>query len=235
MTARTTKTGPASIKGERAKMSYAPPGANQVVGGLQAEDLLAAAAAVSQSATNAALAASLQQQQGGGGGMQQFVDQQGMQQQYIPQQQQQQQAMGAASLQPQQQPAVAGAAPAGPSKSLVPCTRCGHPNCDLKVMGCSCLLHVRCAPVPLRGCPNPQCFNSRHQGAAGGGQGVMASTPLELMAMDFGEMDEARRAAELGARAGWKKGRARKKAKMNDGQGGAVAPDDASVEGATVS
>ena len=64
---------------------------------------------------------------------------------------------------------------------------------------------------------------------------MMQSTPLELLPMDFGEMDEARRAAELSARAGWKKGRARKKAKMNDGQGGLVSADDASVEGATVS
>jgi len=214
-------------------MSYAQPGANQVGGGgLQAEELLAAAAAVSQSATNAALAASLQQQQQGNGVAQQFFDQQGMQQQqYIPQQQQQQ-VVGAASLQPQQQ---ANAVPAGPSMSHIPCTRCGHPNCDLKVIGCSCLLHVRCAPVPLRGCPNPQCFNSCHAASGGQASGMMQSTPLELLAMDFGEMDEARRAAELGAKAGWKKGRARKKAKMNDGQGGVVAAaDDASVEGATV-
>ncbi|EJK54985.1 hypothetical protein THAOC_25332, partial [Thalassiosira oceanica] len=87
---------------------------------------------------------------------------------------------------------------------------------------------------PLRGCPNPQCFNSCHAASGGQASGMIQSTPLELLAMDFGEMDEARRAAELGAKAGWKKGRARKKAKMNDGQGGVVAAaDDASVEGAT--
>ncbi|KAL7535321.1 hypothetical protein ACHAXR_007945 [Thalassiosira sp. AJA248-18] len=113
----------------------------------------------------------------------------------------------------------------------LPCTRCGYPNCDVQILGCHCLLHVRCTPVPIRACPNPRCFNSnpatlqqqqqQQQQQAGGG--AKQGCPLELLPMEFTELDEARRVADLAAKASWRakeKSRARKKAKL-DNNGGA--------------
>ncbi|KAL9182510.1 hypothetical protein ACHAXT_013162 [Thalassiosira profunda] len=137
------------------------------------------------------------------------------------------------------QMAAAAAAVAAPANNApqtrplhtLPCTRCGHPNCDVQLSGCHCLLHVRCAPVPLRACPNPQCFNSHaalgYMGTPAGGPGGQS---LELLPMEFAELDEARRVADLAAKASWRakeKSRARKKARL---EGGGASSSGGSVD-----
>ena len=77
-----------------------------------------------------------------------------------------------------------------------PCTICKYPNCDIQIVGCNCLLHVRCCPIPIRTCPNPQCFNSslnQHQNTV--------ACQLELLPMEFAELDEARRQSDIAAKA----------------------------------
>ena len=96
-----------------------------------------------------------------------------------------------------------------------PCTICKYPNCDIQIVGCNCLLHVRCCPIPIRTCPNPQCFNSslnQHQNPV--------ACQLELLPMEFAELDEARRLSDIADKATAKakeKSRARKKAKLEGG------------------
>ncbi|KAL3826256.1 hypothetical protein ACHAXA_006284, partial [Cyclostephanos tholiformis] len=97
-----------------------------------------------------------------------------------------------------------------------------------------------CTPVPLRSCPNPQCVvappsssssqlpRNEHGGGDGGTRGCM----LELLPMEFVEIDEARRVADQEARASWRakeKSRAKKRAKL-DGGGGADASDSANLD-----
>ena len=94
-----------------------------------------------------------------------------------------------------------------------PCTICKYPNCDVQIVGCNCLLHVRCCPIPIRTCPNPQCFNSSLQTNT-------VACQLELLPMEFTELDEARRLSDIADKATAKakeKSRARKKAKLEGG------------------
>ena len=126
-----------------------------------------------------------------------------------------------------------------------PCARCGYPNCDVRVYGCRCLLHARCVPVPLQRCPNPRCAalaSSHHPGGGAGdvgeegGGGGGGGCTLELLPMEFAELDEARRVADLAARASWRakeKSRARKRAKLDGGGGGGggTGGGDASADG----
>jgi len=93
-----------------------------------------------------------------------------------------------------------------------PCTICKYPNCDIQIVGCNCLLHVRCCPIPIRTCPNPQCFISNQQNTV--------ACQLELLPMEFTELDEARRLSDIADKATAKakeKSRARKKAKLEGG------------------
>ena len=97
-----------------------------------------------------------------------------------------------------------------------PCTICKYPNCDIQIVGCNCLLHVRCCPIPIRTCPNPQCFNSSLINQ----QQNTVACQLELLPMEFAEIDEARRLSDIAAKATTKakeKSRARKKAKLEGG------------------
>ena len=71
-------------------------------------------------------------------------------------------------------------------------------------------------------------------GEEGGGGG--GGCPLELLPMEFAELDEARRVADLAARASWRakeKSRARKRAKLDGGGGGGggTGGGDASADG----
>ena len=96
-----------------------------------------------------------------------------------------------------------------------PCTICKYPNCDIQIVGCNCLLHVRCCPIPIRTCPNPQCFNSSLNQ-----QQNTVACQLELLPMEFTELDEARRLSDIADKATAKakeKSRARKKAKLEGG------------------
>jgi hypothetical protein len=113
-------------------------------------------------------------------------------------------------------------------QSALPCTRCGYPNCDVQIVGCNCLLHIRCCPVPLHTCPNPQCFNSDHNINNAHRPHSMQCCQLELLPMEFKELDEARRVSDLAAQASWRakeKSRARKKAKL-DNNGMSVASNE---------
>ena len=70
------------------------------------------------------------------------------------------------------------------------------------------------------------------EGGGGGGGGCT----LELLPMEFAELDEARRVADLAARASWRakeKSRARKRAKLDGGGGGGggTGGGDASADG----
>lgn len=140
---------------------------------------------------------------------------------------------GGSHLQPSPTPLLSSSLPHHPqgqqqqqqtrSMQSLPCTRCGYPNCDVQIAACQCLLHARCVPIPLRSCPNPRCFNSHPAfssaivaGSSGSNSGG-AGCPLELLPMEFGDLDEARRVAELAAKASWRakeKNRSRKKAKI---------------------
>lgn len=129
-----------------------------------------------------------------------------------------------------QQPPQPQQSTGGRSAHSLPCTRCGYPNCDVRILGCNCLLHARCCPVPIHACPNPRCFNSNPNQQQGGGgvhpNGAAQQQALELLPMEFAELDEARRVADLAAKASWRakeKNRARKKAKLDSsgGQGSA--------------
>ncbi|KAL7486073.1 hypothetical protein ACHAW6_011676 [Cyclotella cf. meneghiniana] len=95
--------------------------------------------------------------------------------------------------QPQQQQ------PQQPHHSRV-CIRCHHPNPDIVLPSCHCTLHARCTPVPIRACPNP------HHGHIP----LHPGCPLELLPMDFTELDEAKKISS------GKKGkeRAKKKPKL---------------------
>lgn len=85
--------------------------------------------------------------------------------------------------------------------------------------------------IPIRTCPNPRCIhprtnpplvmnangNSSSSGGGGGNTSSSSSHPLELLPMEFDELDESRRVAtltEAASRRAKEKQRARKKAKL---------------------
>ena len=72
-------------------------------------------------------------------------------------------------------------------------------------------------------------------GGIGGGGGGGCS--LDLLPMEFTELDEARRVADLAAKASWRakeKSRARKKAKLDNNGGSAVSSSNSSVTGSSL-
>lgn len=79
----------------------------------------------------------------------------------------------------------------------VRCTRCGFGGCDVRVKGCGCTLHGRCIPLSPSGtiiaCPNCNRYTSG----------------LTLFAMNFREVDEARKTVAALARSS-KRNRKRK-------------------------
>ncbi|KAG7350410.1 hypothetical protein IV203_009770 [Nitzschia inconspicua] len=79
------------------------------------------------------------------------------------------------------------------------CRRCQHVGCDLKVLDCGCLFHVRCIQIfenqPLTVCPG--CHS--------------AMRSLFLLPMDFNEIDQAKAAAAAMAPSS-KRGKKRKNA-----------------------
>eukprot|EP00577_Skeletonema_sp_RCC1716_P004959 CAMPEP_0113403266 /NCGR_PEP_ID=MMETSP0013_2-20120614/17731_1 /TAXON_ID=2843 ORGANISM="Skeletonema costatum, Strain 1716" /NCGR_SAMPLE_ID=MMETSP0013_2 /ASSEMBLY_ACC=CAM_ASM_000158 /LENGTH=1141 /DNA_ID=CAMNT_0000288723 /DNA_START=79 /DNA_END=3504 /DNA_ORIENTATION=+ /assembly_acc=CAM_ASM_000158 len=103
-----------------------------------------------------------------------------------------------------------------------PCVRCGYPGCDVMITACRCCLHARCAPIPIRTCPNPRCMHPRMElmnntTTNGNTNESRPSHPLELLPMEFDELDESRRVAtltEAASRRAKEKQRARKKAKL---------------------
>ncbi|KAK1735930.1 hypothetical protein QTG54_013377 [Skeletonema marinoi] len=103
-----------------------------------------------------------------------------------------------------------------------PCVRCGYPGCDVMITACRCCLHARCAPIPIRTCPNPRCMHPRMElinntTTNGTTNESRPSHPLELLPMEFDELDESRRVAtltEAASRRAKEKQRARKKAKL---------------------
>lgn len=99
--------------------------------------------------------------------------------------------------------------------------------------------------MPIRACPNPRCFNSHpafasvgsQSGMVGGGGGG-GGCQLELLPMEFGDLDEARRVADLAAKASWRakeKSRSRKKAKLENNNGSAGGGSSASGGGSSAS
>eukprot|EP00569_Conticribra_weissflogii_P015839 CAMPEP_0171393936 /NCGR_PEP_ID=MMETSP0880-20121228/2986_1 /TAXON_ID=67004 /ORGANISM="Thalassiosira weissflogii, Strain CCMP1336" /LENGTH=578 /DNA_ID=CAMNT_0011907185 /DNA_START=206 /DNA_END=1938 /DNA_ORIENTATION=+ len=111
--------------------------------------------------------------------------------------------------------------------NALPCARCGYPSCDVQILTCRCVLHARCTPVPIRACPNPRCgrattrnghpsLNSNvHTATANSNAAV-----LELLPMEFADLDEARRVAAVALAASQRAKnaqRARKKAKLSAG------------------
>ncbi|KAL3794767.1 hypothetical protein HJC23_012777 [Cyclotella cryptica] len=108
------------------------------------------------------------------------------------------------ATQPQQPP------PQPPHHSRL-CIRCHHPNPDIVLPSCHCTLHARCTPVPIRACPNP------HHGHIP----LHPVCPLELLPMDFTELDDAKKLT-AGKRG---KERAKKKPRLDD-----TTADDAVVD-----
>eukprot|EP00574_Skeletonema_japonicum_P004047 CAMPEP_0201726414 /NCGR_PEP_ID=MMETSP0593-20130828/9431_1 /ASSEMBLY_ACC=CAM_ASM_000672 /TAXON_ID=267983 /ORGANISM="Skeletonema japonicum, Strain CCMP2506" /LENGTH=952 /DNA_ID=CAMNT_0048217889 /DNA_START=1 /DNA_END=2859 /DNA_ORIENTATION=+ len=97
------------------------------------------------------------------------------------------------------------------------------------ITACRCCLHARCAPIPIRTCPNPRCIhprmellnNNNNNGTTNpnnnNSEQNRPSHPLELIPMEFDELDESRRVAtltEAASRRAKEKQRARKKAKL---------------------
>lgn len=65
----------------------------------------------------------------------------------------------------------------------VRCGACGYAGCDLRIVGCGCTLHARCAHIPFPGPMTacPQCYR--------------AAREVTLLPMSFREIDEARKTA----------------------------------------
>jgi len=126
-------------------------------------------------------------------------------------------AAGASMGYQQQQQQQQQAAMMMPQRSR-PCVRCGYPGCDVMITACRCCLHARCAPIPIRTCPNPRCIHPRMELMNNNNNTNERPThPLELIPMEFDELDESRRVAtltEAASRRAKEKQRARKKAKL---------------------
>ncbi|KAL7471052.1 hypothetical protein ACHAXS_011328 [Conticribra weissflogii] len=111
--------------------------------------------------------------------------------------------------------------------NALPCARCGYPSCDVQILTCRCVLHARCTPVPIRACPNPRCgratIGSGHPSLNNNAHAVAANSNaavLELLPMEFADLDEARRVAAVALAASQRAKnaqRARKKAKLSVG------------------